>query len=240
MDADHVFKVPSVKKRRPSLYCKETLDGLDGIWKRTSKTTHTRDTSANIHPICNSKTPAGQNEKEVYSTCNQPEVPSFTNSEHSSNSKYAYAVGLLNELSKTAEHSHGQSEQCEVSDSKGTVRKKFPDDCSSHGEEMSTMIVPDESLVSPEADYVDWDSLTPPAPRSPGDHTVPDLYDLESICAPSESLAYTYDYLASIQRAVPAPEVAGHRVQLHMLSSYRNSLSVPNFSSDHIVPDFYI
>ncbi|KAK3702666.1 hypothetical protein RRG08_042654 [Elysia crispata] len=248
MDQEQIFKVPPVKKKRPDLYCKETLDGLDDVWKCSKKTAQVLESPLRSQPICTKKTSNRWNEKWNPDSYKQSEVPSLRLL-HSSH-KYEYAVGLLNEFSKnifTAEGSDTQS--CRLARQHPTSNMSSMTEmsatcCSDEDVSMplDALIVPDQmdcsEIDSLECD-VNWDSLTPPAPRSPGDHTVPDLYDLESICPPSDCLVDAYDRLASVQTIQTRGGIGDREV--HMSSAQRNALGVPAIpASDHIVPDFYI
>lgn len=259
MDADKVFKVPCLKKKRPSLYCRETLDGLDDIWKQNNKTAENPESLTKPVFDCHNTMSSDQNRtgREASNSNAYAEMqdPSYRSQgpalgQMTPHSKYAYAVGLLNELCMTMEGPDDKknidSEQSKISNSSNATNEMFPDCSGNDGDvDMTTLIIPDESLVDANAEHreceLDWDSLTPPAPRSPGDHTVPDLYDLEYANTPSDCLAYSYDYLASVRHPISNPAVSGYRphYMLPRTSSNLEMSSIPTLE-DHIVPDFYI
>ncbi|GFN97699.1 hypothetical protein PoB_002420500 [Plakobranchus ocellatus] len=273
MEDSHVFKVPSQRKRRPSLYCRETLDGLDDIWtKPKNAATNNLETSTNtkesnlFRPNFNTSTrniPESNSAFNGYDSKYANENSNKGDSKYSSHTKYLYAVGLLNEFSKHSTSSNQQNlcnesvsfkakhvETCSNSNQHMSDNSNCPPQTAGHyynseDEDMSispdVLITCDESLAGIDSassgSDIDWESLTPPAPRSPGDHTVPDLYDLENITPPSDCLTCSYDYLASIQQTLPngAEDRFGFSTAQH---GGANNLSMATV--DHIVPDFFI
>ena len=263
MEDDHIFKVPTLKKRRSSLYCMETLDGLDDLWKCSSTTAQVPGSPLGLHSIYSSYKTTRANQARTVEDCNQSEVQElghittegdyiFQSGQYSSQNKYMHAVGLLDELCKNEANGCQLSLHDEISvnnDISGQplasntfgMQGAMYGSCSTDEDSKAStesLIVPDESMASTDTDScssdIDWDSLTPPAPRSPGDHTVPDMYDLDGINTPSDCLVYSYDYLASVQQGGTRPST------LPMAAAQRNVQSLPIVSpQDHIVPDFY-
>ncbi|RUS85500.1 hypothetical protein EGW08_006708 [Elysia chlorotica] len=251
MDQEQVFKVPLVRKKRPNLYCKETLDGLDDIWQNSNTTGPAIETSLRSHPICSSKTPNTLNERCNSDSYKQTEVANVGYL-HSPHNKYEYAVGLLNEFSKNIFAEQGSDVQsCRDTrheiNSMSTTMETLPGMCNSDEDVNSSispdvLIVPDQSMDCSEMDSldydVDWDSLTPPVPRSPGDHTVPDLYELDNICPPSDCLINAYDRLASVQTNQAQRGIGDRELRLSYMQIRTPAVSAIS-SLDHIVPDFY-
>ncbi|XP_005090691.1 uncharacterized protein LOC101861707 [Aplysia californica] len=105
------------------------------------------------------------------------------------------------------------------------------------------LLVRDESMANADSDSsgsdVDWDSLTPPVPGSPSDHTVPDLENMNSP---------TYEQSCCTHDPVLVPQASGLRWSnsrnnnIHTMSvpSLGGQRSLRDSSLDQTVPDFLL
>lgn len=227
-----VFKVPKVKKQRISLYCKETLADLDEIWncpkgdckqlnkKSVNKQLWQSDVkNDNNPPVDSSETDDDDEEEEDW--FNQPEENYTT----ALLSKFMYesCPNITHQGSFTETNGGRISPQIVPQISAQFITNKLNGN-NIQDQNLTEMLSPkspdilivrDESMANADSDSsddADWLSLTPPMPRSPSDHTVPDLGSIESniiahVSHPQRTnqqmLVSTYELYSSLDHVVP-------------------------------------
>ncbi|XP_059173315.1 uncharacterized protein LOC131953896 [Physella acuta] len=237
-----VFKVPKVKKQRISLYCKETLADLDEIWncpKGDCKQLNKE--SVNKH-LWQSDA-KNDNNQAVDSSDDDEEEDWFNPPEEN------YTTALLSRFnmyescpSLTQQGSFAEANGCRISPhTVPQISAQFITDKLNSNKVQDQnvteilspkspdiLIVRDESMANADSDSsddADWLSLTPPMPRSPSDHTVPDLGNIESNII-------SHDQWSPVSHP---QRVLNERIGQPMLVPTLELYS----SLDHVVPNFY-
>lgn len=209
--SEFMFKVPRTRRRR-SLYCREQTSELKEAWEKSSANSKfassLKDGRSCVRNLF-SVVPAEVVEQDTAPSCDRLASHTFTSietvHEHGLNlqelSPSAIDSGRVTQLSEYRSDNSDSSFLQPPENRTEPIRDSNGEIFGHEGANVAAT-TPDNAPVSPDiflfkdesisADSDDdWESTTPPAPRSPSDHTVPDLSDLGTVTTPSEYLTYS-------------------------------------------------